>query len=712
MRDQAMHAQEGYEADLDRLWAVIQRASPERKEEIISKLDEKTVTALRTKNNPYGKPVFKGNSNKLLAFQVINLTEKYLERFAMTSFIGFIYRMLDEYEPEAAKRYPSEHDPEFGNIYVKMVANLKRDKPAARYRARATEIATRIAEIRADTPETPEMKKDLRDLVKESFQVRTCLHKYELSLLRDERKETKEKAKLLNAEIQNIDRSIDVATKRIPDVEKAIGLRESYDKSLEDLRKKITAEDPEKKMTTNDRVEIAKKLGFTLEQAESRTVDSYKREISDKKALIERNTKTLVEKREEHEHMQAEIDEFTKQMEKLNDALNKLKEEYSKKFKTATSKPSKPAPKGRGKARGPVKSKGRTVETVHPLDTIEPEEYEPTDEDIDEINESVKKQLGIDRTREEHTEYMQDIVQDFLDQYLVFNPDTHVQCAYKPNYEDPLRTPLQIDEHRRVTEKEYERSLLPPDDTFFRWKRYQENNYEELRQATDDIYCEKSDFEFDIVPLEVFEGPNAEEEAQAFDRKYADEVEADILRATFGVHNLMGSWAQNREKRDFYNENSEILKRIINENEESQKFGKKLNKQRAEKKKEENVRETGPHAASFESYKNNNPSAMREHGAVEASDIPTHDIIPKDTGKLGKDEVEVGVSVIRPVKRRGGRRGYRGTTDQYKFHIPEEELKPENVSVKLPSQVHKELEKDEKAARKAKKAKKAQKNNE
>jgi hypothetical protein len=74
--------------------------------------------------------------------------------------------------------------------------------------------------------------------------------------------------------------------------------------------------------------------------------------------------------------------------------------------------------------------------------------------------------------------------------------------------------------------------------------------------------------------------------------------------------------------------------------------------------------------------------------------------------------VEVGVSVIRPVKRRGGRRGYRGTTDQYKFHIPEEELKPENVSVKLPSQVHKELEKDEKAARKAKKAKKAQKNNE
>jgi hypothetical protein len=290
---------------------------------------------------------------------------------------------------------------------------------------------------------------------------------------------------------------------------------------------------------------------------------------------------------------------------------------------------------------------------------------------------------------------LQDIIQGFLDQYFVYNPDTHVQCAYKPNYEDPLRTPLQMDEHRRITEEKHERALIPPDDTFFRWNRYVENNYEELRQATDDIYAEKSDFEFDIVPLEVFEGPNAEADAAAFDRKYADEVEADILRATFGSHNLMGSWAQNREKRDFYNEHTEIIKRIINENVESQKFGRKLNKQRAEQKKAENEKLSGPHASGFADYKKSNPTPLRDHGATEASEIPTQDIIPKDTGKLKKGEMEVGVTQIRPVKRRGGRRGYRGDGEQWKFHIPEEKMEPGQVKVGRPSAMHKKIMQEE-----------------
>jgi hypothetical protein len=182
-----------------------------------------------------------------------------------------------------------------------------------------------------------------------------------------------------------------------------------------------------------------------------------------------------------------------------------------------------------------------------------------------------------------------------------------------------------------------------------------------------------------------------------FQRKYADEVEADILAATFGQHTLMGSFSQNREKRDFFNENSEIIKRILDENEEAQKFGRKINKHRAKEKKEENETKSGPYAKGLKSYKEagNGPTALRDHGAVSADNIKTNDIIPRDKGKLGKDEVEVGVSVIRPVKRKGGRRGFRGTTDQWKFHIPEEKLKPENVSMKRPSEVHKEIMKAE-----------------
>jgi hypothetical protein len=703
MKTQSEQAQKKYDENLDRLWEVIQKASPKRKEEIINSLDAKTVTALRTRKNPYKKPVFKGNKERYLSFHVINLREKYLKRFAMTSLIGFIYRMLDEYEPEAAKTYPSENDSEFGNLHVKYFNELRRVRPAELYRAQAAEVSKKISQVRAELESTSDealrtqINATLRTLVKESFHARTRLHKHELKLVRDERNTEDEKLKFARAEIQAVERAVEAAKKRIPELENAITSRKKYDDGLNELRARLEKEG--KVMNFKQRTEIAKKLGFTLEEAESRTVESYEREITDKRTFIDASATTISDKTADADAQQTRVNELNAQMHELEERIDTLKSDYSAKFKSTPGTPGMtgtPAAKAAGKrVPGKLGKLAKHAKPMHALDAVEPEEYEPTDEDVDAINARVKSELGIERTREEHTEYMQDIIQDFLDQYFVYNPDTHVQCAYKPNYEDPLRTPLEMDQHRRVVEQEYERNLLPPDDTFYRWARYEENNYEALRQATDDIYCEKSDFEFDIVPLEVFEGPDAKEKAEEFNRKYSDEVEADILRATFGEHNLMGSWAQNREKRDFYNENSEIIKRILDENEESQKFGKKLNKQRAEKKKAENEKVAGPHAPSFQAFKNSNPNPLREHGAVEASEIATENIIPRDDGELGENEMEVGVSVIRPIRRRGGRRGYRGTTDQYKFHIPEEKLKPENVEVRLPSAVHKQLQKDE-----------------
>jgi hypothetical protein len=490
------------------------------------------------------------------------------------------------------------------------------------------------------------------------------MYKYDVQLLKEDRKEVKDKIKMLSAEADNHDLSNKHADKEIALVQTAIKNKTSYDEEVE----KYKSSHPGEAITTVIRDGFAKKHRLTLEQAESRTVASYEQEISGMKHAIATNTESAAKKREEVNKLQGSVDDFDVRIKSIEETFATLKREYSQTFRSANASA---------------------------LDAVVPDAYEPTDEDIDAINASVKLELGIERTREEHTEYLQDIIQGFLDQYFVYNPDTHVQCAYKPNYEDPLRTPLQMDEHRRITEEKHERALIPPDDTFFRWNRYVENNYEELRQATDDIYAEKSDFEFDIVPLEVFEGPNAEADAAAFDRKYADEVEADILRATFGSHNLMGSWAQNREKRDFYNEHTEIIKRIINENEESQKFGRKLNKQRAEQKKAENEKLSGPHASGFADYKKSNPTPLRDHGATEASEIPTQDIIPKDTGKLKKGEMEVGVTQIRPVKRRGGRRGYRGDGEQWKFHIPEEKMEPGQVKVGRPSAMHKKIMQEE-----------------
>src|SRR4051812_16866160 len=99
IRQDSSVAKQEFDEDLTKLWNIIKTADQETRKKIIAGLPEKTLFLLRTKQNPYQKPVYKGNKDKLLCFNVINLREKYQQRFAMTSLIGFIYRMLDEFEP-------------------------------------------------------------------------------------------------------------------------------------------------------------------------------------------------------------------------------------------------------------------------------------------------------------------------------------------------------------------------------------------------------------------------------------------------------------------------------------------------------------------------------------------------------------------------------------------------------------------------------------
>jgi len=367
---------------------------------------------------------------------------------------------------------------------------------------------------------------------------------------------------------------------------------------------------------------------------------------------------------------------------------------------------------------------------------MELETYELTDSEYDSIVQATKLATGIEKTREEYIEERRQIVQDFLDEYLVYNPDNHVQCSYKPNYDDPLRKPLKtawvkfhedgdeaaynqaIEDHsnkvnkvRVIKEAEYERSLVPPDDTFFRWQRYIDNNYEEIRQATDDIYAEKSDVEFSLVPLSTFEGDLEDIQAQAaeWQRKYADEFEGDVYQATFGVHNMLGSWSQNRERRDFYTKNSEILKRIIQQNEDDQKMGKRLMKERSEKKRKENESETGPADEGLKGYRKNKhagPGGLESGGAKHMDDIDkTKSAVPgrttaadkmvKDLEKIQdhqdsmRDEVEVGWHNIRPDRRRGRVRA--GKTVSSKFHIPTDKEAPAKGFVMKPGDVHKHI---------------------
>lgn len=636
--DDVKRSEASYEESIKQLWDVIKRAGAEKRAEIISTLDQKTITALRTLSNPYKKPVISGGRYRFLAFNVINMTEKYCQRFAMTSLIGFIYRMLEEYKPDS--EYISEDDPKFSEPYNKKVRSLIVSRPEELLLAEFERIKAEIAGAteRGEQPGS--------ELVKNSFLVRARIIKYRNFLVREDMKQLKTKLDLADR---------DVRTKRG-------SIQQMVDK-LKQIQAKI------EKLTSSDKpIEMEHRFS---DAKVTRTPDEMAKALEEEAVRI---NETLVKYKATLTELESRLAELTKE----NDALQSQLAEYQAKHRELKTEYDRVFPS---------KKRGSGI-----LDEIEVEKYEPSEDELNQFAEATKQELGIAKTAEEHADEVRDMVQGFLDQYLRYNPDTHVKCAYKPNYDDPSRTPIKVDKTGTIQEDTPERAVIPPDDTFFRWNRYVENNYEPLRQACDDIYAEKSDFEFDLVPLEVFDGDTQEEAEEKFNqykRKYADEFEADIFCASFASHNLLSSWYQNRQVRDFYTERTEIIKRILDQNKEDAKYGQKIIKERAKQKDKDKGQKQYLAA--------NPPRELEAHGAVHMDKLESPDVIdpkyvPVDMHESNKDEVEMDVHVIRPkIQSRNGRRRVRGFAEQWKFNISAEPIKDGQATIQTPAEFQKKI---------------------
>lgn len=655
--EDSKQSEEEYEETIRRLWTVIKSAGKEKREKIVASLDQKTITALRTYNNPYKKPVIAGDKYRFLAFNVINMTEKYAQRFAMTGLIGFIYRMLEEYKPESD--YISEDDIKFSGPYNQKVRNLILTRPEELLTAELDKLRTQINDLRSGP--APEIRK----LVKESFIVRAKIIKYRSFLVREDQKANKTKLDLADKDVRTKRSGIQYMTDKIKSTEIRITKLKEPESGSSSGPGVATPESGVPAMHRYGGTEVpARKTEDEIRSLEE--------EIVRIREAIEKYKTSLASLETKLNLATTAAESYNMQILQLNAQFRNLKSEYDSTF-----------PKS-----------GKTSSGF--LDSVEVDKYEPNGDELDAFAEEVKKELGITKTAEEYMDEVRDIIQAFLDMYFKYNPDTHVKCAYKPNYDDPSRIPLKTDKSGNINEETIERSVIPPDDTFYRWNRYVENNYEPLRQACDDIYAEKSDFEFDLVPLEIFEGDTqdeAEEKFNQFKRKYADEFEADIYSARFASHNLLSPWYQNRQVRDFYTERTEIIKRILDQNKEDAKYGQKIIKERAKQKKSEDIKKLGPDPVSRKQYlAANPPKELETHGAIhmdklEAPDIIKPGAIPKDLEDSTQKEVEVDVHVIRPqIRNTNGRRRVRGFAEQWKFNIPAEPLKEGDAIVRTPAE--------------------------
>lgn len=182
------------------------------------------------------------------------------------------------------------------------------------------------------------------------------------------------------------------------------------------------------------------------------------------------------------------------------------------------------------------------------------------------------------------------------------------------------------------------REIIPPHDTFGRFKMYRENNYEKLRDAVQDLYSDAPELELSINPYAVHD---TAEEAENFKKKHSGEVIAEIFTAHFGKWNFFDTFKEQRESVNFYNENTVILEEMVKQLERDEKLGQDLMKKRVSKLKKKNELEAGPDAESFKKWREQN-TTLKDMGAehITNDDVPD-DAIQVDVWKVAKGGLEL-----------------------------------------------------------------------
>lgn len=251
---------------------------------------------------------------------------------------------------------------------------------------------------------------------------------------------------------------------------------------------------------------------------------------------------------------------------------------------------------------------------------------------------------GENATSEETPEnrFRRIIIKDFLDNLFVFNPDKHVRSAYQRNKYDPERTKVKTKKdtkgkskkEKKLSKKGNEKNMteedknimtygrvtgkIPPADLFHNFKYYMDVNYDALRIATRDLYCEKPDLDYVMIIYQDFHNSSDYNE---FVHKHEEDVTADIRNCLQNKWTFQASFSKNRDRQQFYNRNTRVLQEIMDNVESGQKLGKDLLQKRIRKKKKQNMEECGPDDEKFiKQYRKEQRAKHKKAGLKEVSE--------------------------------------------------------------------------------------------
>jgi hypothetical protein len=243
----------------------------------------------------------------------------------------------------------------------------------------------------------------------------------------------------------------------------------------------------------------------------------------------------------------------------------------------------------------------------------------------------------------------------FLKSVFKYDPDVHVRSSYKANKAnderrrpEPLKTDVVVGNTIRkrdttdpadqdyVPEAGDEAAMLtnvPPADLFYGLNRYMSEHHELMQKCVYDVYGSKPDVDLAVIPYKVMK----DSEVNDFKNRYMDQVIAPITSIDLGRWGLLGPYAQNRERVDFINRKTEVLKEMLDKREQDSKLGADVMAKRVKRKRDANVVESGPTHPKFKQWLKANKPKVAQMGADYLGDDEDDD----DSCPIDKVEIPV-----------------------------------------------------------------------
>lgn len=172
------------------------------------------------------------------------------------------------------------------------------------------------------------------------------------------------------------------------------------------------------------------------------------------------------------------------------------------------------------------------------------------------------------------------VIKKFMGKYLEFNPDIHVKTSYRKKVKtDTTRADL------ASANPEFIRHILP-EDTFYRWKLYNDANYDAIRGATQILYNDRPDLEFAAI---VYNVADSENEAKEFNKRHQSDFKSDVFVARLGKWAFISPFKENRERVEIYSRESSILEDLLQKKMEDLDLAQDMMKNRIKREKKRNI---------------------------------------------------------------------------------------------------------------------------